>query len=71
MSYQNFNRLPIVDQSMPLVTYTVEQNVYGDEEEIAGWFIVEHSAIDRDTDILPMWYATRQDAYNAMINLTA
>jgi hypothetical protein len=71
MTYQNFNRLPIVDQAMPLVTYTVEQDVYGDEEEIAGWFIVEHSAIDNDTYVLPQWYATRQDAYNAMLEITA
>jgi hypothetical protein len=61
MSYQNFNRLPIVDQSMPLVTYTVEQNVYGDEEEIAGWFIVERSVID-GVNILPFCFGTHAEA---------
>lgn len=71
MSYQNFNRLPILDQSMPLVTYTVEQNVYGDEEEVAGWFVVEHSAIDNDTYVFPQWYATHGEAFNAMLDLTA
>ncbi len=71
MSYQNFNRLPIVDQTAPLVTYTVEQNVFGDEEEVAGWFVVEHSAIDNDTYIFPRYYATQQDAFNAMTEISA
>ena len=70
MSYQNFNRLPIVDQTAPMVTYTVEQNVYGDEEEIAGWFIVEHHVI-QGVDIFPQLYATRQAAYNSMLTLTS
>lgn len=71
MSYPNANRLPIIDQTAPLSTLTVEQDVYGDEPEVSGWFIVEYSAIDNDTYVLPMWYATRQDAYNAMLDLTA
>jgi hypothetical protein len=71
MSYQNFNRRPIVDQSMPLVTFTVEQDVYGDEPEVSGWFIVEHSAIDNDTYIFPHVYADRQTAFAAMLDLTA
>lgn len=69
MSYQNFNRLPIVNG--PLVTFTVEQNVYGDDERARGWFIVEHSAIDNDTYIFPEIYADRQTAFAAMLDLTA
>ena len=71
MSYQNFNRLPIVDQTAPLVTFTVEENVFGDEDEVAGWFIVEHSAIDNDTYIFPEVYADRQTAFAAMLELNA
>lgn len=71
MSYQNFNRLPIIDQSAPLTTFTVEENVFGDEDEVAGWFIVEHSAIDNDTYILPDVYATKQEAFAALQDYTA
>ena len=71
MSYQNFNRLAIVDQTAPLVTFTVEENVFGDEDEVAGWFIVEHSAIDNDAYIFPQVYADRQTAFAAMLELNA
>lgn len=70
MSYQNLNRLAIVDQTAPLVTYTVEQNVYGDEEEYAGWFIVEHSAI-HGVDILSGWYADRAAAVESLNQILA
>ena len=70
MSYQNLNRLAIVDQTAPLVTYTVERNVYGDEKEYAGWFIVEHSAI-HGTDILDGWYADRASAVESLNQILA
>lgn len=71
MSYQNFNRLPIVDQTAPLITFTVEKNVFGDEDEVAGWFIVEHSAIDNDTYIWPSVYSTKQEAFEDLQAITA
>ena len=71
MSYQNFNRLPIVDQTAPLVTFTVEENVFGDEDEVAGWFIVEHSAIDNDAYIWPTVYTTKQEAFKNLQSITA
>ncbi len=68
MSYQNLNRLPIIEY--PTVTYTIEQNVYGDEEEYAGWFIVEHSAI-HGVDILSGWYADRAAALEGLNQILA
>ncbi len=70
MSYQNLNRLAIVDQTAPLITYTVERNVYGDDEEVAGWFIVEHSAIN-GVDILSGWYANRAAALDELNQILA
>lgn len=70
MSYQNLNRLAIVDQTAPLVTYTVEQNAFGDEEEYAGWFIVEHSAI-HGTYILDVWYTDRASAVESLNQILA
>lgn len=69
MSYQNINRLPIL--TGPLTTYTIEQNVYGDEPQAAGWFVVEYNAIDNDHYIFPVVYATYQDAFAAMLDITA
>jgi hypothetical protein len=63
MSYQNLNRLPIIEG--PIATYTVERNVYGDDEEVAGWFIVERHAI-HGADILPAIYTDRAAAHDAL-----
>ena len=63
MSYQNLNRLPIIE--CPITTYTVERNVHGDDEEVAGWFIVESHAI-HGVDILPAIYTDRAAAYDAL-----
>ena len=75
MSYQNFNRLPIIDQTAPMVSYTVEQNVYGDDQDAIengaiGWYVVEHSAINGDY-IIPAWFATKQAAFDAMLEIAA
>ena len=64
MSYQNFNRLPIVDQLAPLVSYTVNQNVYG--EECPGFFVVEYSRIDGENYIWPAVYETAKSAHEAI-----
>jgi hypothetical protein len=70
VSYQNFNRLPIIDQTAPLVSYTVEQDVYGTEEEIAGWFVVEHSVIN-GVYVTPGWYFSKEAAFEAMLQIEA
>ena len=69
MTYQNLNRLPII--SGPLTTYTIERNVFGEEPQAAGWFIVEHSAIDNDTYILPSIFGTRAEASAALDDILA
>jgi hypothetical protein len=66
MSYQNLNRLPIIEG--PITTYTVERNVYGDDEEVAGWFIVERHAI-HGVDILPVIYTDRTAALEELHQL--
>ncbi len=70
MSYQNINRLPIIDQTVPMSTFTVEQNVYGDEPEYSGWFIVERSAI-HGIDILPFCFDTAAEARAQLDELLA
>jgi hypothetical protein len=68
MSYQNLNRLPIIEG--PIATYTVERNVYGDDEEVAGWFIVEHHAI-HGVDILSGCHADRASALDELDQILA
>jgi hypothetical protein len=57
-------RLPIVDQSAPLVSYFVDQDVFG--EELPGFFVVEHSKIDGDYYIWPECYDSAQSAHEAI-----
>jgi len=71
MSFQNLNRLPIIDQLAPLTTYTVDRDIYGsgpDEVEhgVTGWFVIQHSAIDGSTYIWPVIYPSAAAAHEAI-----
>jgi hypothetical protein len=61
MTYQNASRLPIIDQTLPMSTFTLEQDVFGDEDGMDGWFIVERSVID-GVNILPFCFGTHAEA---------
>lgn len=67
MSFQNFGRLPIIDQTAPLYTYSVVENPFGDEPECAGFYVSVFSAITRGHDLLPVWYPTAEAAHIGLL----
>lgn len=74
-STQNAGRLPIIDQSC-LVTYSVDENVFGDGEDAIengalGFYVVERSHIDGETYIWPNIYPTAEAAHAALFEAFA